>query len=289
MGTQLILPNFVLPGRISQVDQYSGIDSLDHCCDRDHFKSYPHAIEYRYNSRGYRDQEWPNDLNNAIWCLGDSFTAGIGSPIEHTWPYLLQQVSGQTCINISMDGASNDWLARRALDITTKVPSQRLVIMWSFIERRELAVSTVAQDIWQNFYQAIRDKSWPHQANFGDLPTTIKKEIIQEHHNPSIEFIGDDIVFKIEDNDRIYQDHQASDRENIENFANNIQQVAKACPNAIHAFVPGFCRQDLATQCQAVMPDRCLAITPKLDLARDGYHFDIKTAQWIVQAIQNLL
>ena len=133
----MILPNFILPGRIGTVEQYSGIDSLDHCVDRDHFRSYPYAIQYQYNSRGYRDQEWPSDLNNAIWCPGDSFTAGIGSPFEHTWPCLLQKISGQPCINISMDGASNDWILRKANELLDQLQPSAIVLHLSYIHRGE--------------------------------------------------------------------------------------------------------------------------------------------------------
>ncbi len=65
---------------------YTGIDSVNECLDRELFTQWPHVIDYRYNSRGFRDQEWPQDLASAIWCLGDSFTVGLGSRFEQTWP-----------------------------------------------------------------------------------------------------------------------------------------------------------------------------------------------------------
>lgn len=135
-----ILPDLILRRRQNQTWQYSGIDSRENCCDLDHFLNYPKYIDYQYNSRGFRDQEWPNrieDLVNAIWCIGDSFTVGIGVPFEHTWFQILQQQSGQRCINISLDGASNDWIARRTSQIIQAVNPQNIVIHWSFIERRE--------------------------------------------------------------------------------------------------------------------------------------------------------
>jgi hypothetical protein len=133
----MILPNFILSSRIGLIEHYSGIDSPKYCRNKDHFESYPYAIEYRYNSRGYRDQEWPTDLNNAIWCLGDSFTEGLGSPIEHTWPYLLQQTSGQRCINVSLDGASNDWILRKANELLDQLQPSAIVIHLSYLHRGE--------------------------------------------------------------------------------------------------------------------------------------------------------
>ena len=89
----MILPDFILPSRQNQVWDKSGIDSYEECKDKKHFKSYPYAVDYDYNSRGFRDSEWPEDidqLTHAIWCVGDSFTEGLGSPAEHAWPFLLQ-------------------------------------------------------------------------------------------------------------------------------------------------------------------------------------------------------
>jgi hypothetical protein len=137
----MILPDFILPSRVNQRWQYSGIDSPENCNDKQYFQSYPHAIEYCYNSRGYRDQEWPTELlelQNSIWCIGDSFTVGLGNPIEHTWPYILQQQTSQRTINVSMDGASNEWMARKIKRIVEVIAPKTIVVQWSYFPRREL-------------------------------------------------------------------------------------------------------------------------------------------------------
>ncbi|NBR26034.1 MAG: hypothetical protein EBU08_20080, partial [Micrococcales bacterium] len=59
-----------LPELANQQFDYSGMDSLNRCLDREVFTQWPHSIDYRYNSRGFRDQEWPEDLESAVWCLG---------------------------------------------------------------------------------------------------------------------------------------------------------------------------------------------------------------------------
>ena len=136
----MILPGFVLPSRQNQIWTESGMDSLELCLDKKHFKSYPYPIEYRYNSRGYRDAEWPNkvdELKNSIWCIGDSFTVGLGCPITHTWPYILQQQTKQRTINVSMDGASNLWIARKALELLEEVDPILIVLHWSYVTRGE--------------------------------------------------------------------------------------------------------------------------------------------------------
>jgi hypothetical protein len=55
MGATLILPDFILPSRVNQHWQYTGLDSEDQCLNPKHFKSYPHPVTYQYNSRGCRD------------------------------------------------------------------------------------------------------------------------------------------------------------------------------------------------------------------------------------------
>lgn len=143
--------------RINQKFNISGLDDYDRCFNKEWFKAYPHPITYVYNSRGFRDNEWPDDLQNAIWCIGDSFTAGIGAPIEHTWPYLLSAATGIRTINIGMDGASNDWIARMSSAIATISP-RTIVHQWSYTHRREnirYAKTTEAQDI-DNFITAVK-------------------------------------------------------------------------------------------------------------------------------------
>lgn len=120
----MVLLDFILPSRVNQLWKYSGIDSKHN--------NYPYPVSYQYNDRGFRDYPWPEDLVNPVWCLGDSFTVGIGCPVEHTWPYLL----GNT-VNVSMDGASNYWIARKACRVLEEINPKVMIIQWSFITRGE--------------------------------------------------------------------------------------------------------------------------------------------------------
>lgn len=119
------------------IDQ-TGIDSYANCLNKKHFLDYPYSVNYQYNSRGFRDEEWPHtDLENCVWCFGDSFTVGLGSPLEHTWVNLLQTKINKRCINISMDGASNQWISRRAVQVLKEIKPKNMIIMWSYFHRRE--------------------------------------------------------------------------------------------------------------------------------------------------------
>lgn len=135
----MILPSFILNTRSNKTFTTTGIDSEDKCRDKKWFKNYPHEITYSYNNRGFRDSEWPPDseLSNAIWCFGDSFTVGIGNNINHTWPQILSTKTGRRTINISLDGASNNWIHRRAKEVLDTVKPRALVIHWTYLSRYE--------------------------------------------------------------------------------------------------------------------------------------------------------
>ena len=130
-GIEMILPDLSIPSKANQYRQFSGLDSPELCLDDAHFENYPYNVNYRYNSRGFRDSEWPDNLTDAVWCIGDSFTVGIGSSIDHTWPVVLSKTVGRRIINVSMDGASNNWIARKASQILAAVASSTFVLHWS--------------------------------------------------------------------------------------------------------------------------------------------------------------
>jgi hypothetical protein len=130
---------------------------------------HPPLIEYNYNSRGFRDAEWPDDLSelkDAIWVFGDSFTVGVGSPIAHTWPYAVAQELNKRVINVSMDGASNEWIARRAADVYQAVQPSKMIIMWSYFCRRESADTSCTDENRRLFASELSDN---HDADIDNF------------------------------------------------------------------------------------------------------------------------
>lgn len=100
------------------------------------FLLYPYPISYKINSRGFRDSEWPSDLSNVVWCLGDSVTLGHNIPFEHTWPSILQTKTNIRCVNLGIVGASNELLTKMTLQILREYSPKNIVIMWVFFTRR---------------------------------------------------------------------------------------------------------------------------------------------------------
>jgi lysophospholipase L1-like esterase len=153
--------------------KYLNTDRLEECFDKDHFLSYTKDISYKFNSRGFRDQEWPEDLSDVIWCVGDSATVGIGQPFEEVWPQLLQQKLGRRCINVGEEACSNDTIALRVNEIVNTMKPKLIVIMWSHFSRRNIDGVNVPYD--KNDFGNNQDlnnfiKNYTYVNN---LPTTI--------------------------------------------------------------------------------------------------------------------
>jgi hypothetical protein len=281
----MILPDFVLPSRVNQCWEYSGIDSIEHCRDKKHFESYPHNITYNYNSRGFRDTEWPDnveELQSAIWCVGDSFTVGIGSPLEYTWPWILQQSAQRKIINVSMDGASNMWIARKSLDIINKIKPAQLVIQWSYVSRREKSVNDILDESWQSFYESIADPSWPASCtrlNIDQLPKKILEEIVQVHGRWQPD---------IDDEMRRLMTINCTVEDDIRNAIDCIESLSQIkLTQIVHSFIPNFVPYTHRGIVESQINGLIIPEIRRLDTARDGHHYDVLTSsRFVAQAMQ---
>jgi hypothetical protein len=293
----MILPNFVLPTYRNLTATQTGIDSPEQCVDIDHYKSYSWPVVYKYNSRGYRDAEWPDDLDNAIWCFGDSFTVGLGSSHPHTWVQQLQKQSGIRTINIGMNGASNNWIARKIRELSAvNIRPRAIAIHWSYLHRRESeswVLGPLVDRCWQKFYNNIRDQSWPKCEHFHDfelLPNAIKQEIKTRHLDLEREYWFRYDYEKTLDEERMMEfDVDATPEQDVDNLLHAIRGVEQLGLPMIHSFIPDYA-PDLATQTQ--IEQYCLkqgysVVTDlrTLDRARDGHHYDILTAQWLANEL----
>lgn len=72
----------------------------------------PGAITYKFNSEGYRADEF--DGGPYLMALGCSYTAGIGLPVEDTWPHKTAVALGLKCANLAWGGYSADTCYRLA-------------------------------------------------------------------------------------------------------------------------------------------------------------------------------
>jgi len=157
----------IIPEKINNNLKYSGMDSPEYI-DEFYFKNYKKEINYQYNSRGFRDVEWPANLNDVIWCIGDSFTVGIGQPHEETWPFLLQKNIKKRCLNLGEDGCSNDTISLRIKEIYKLYQPKLIIVMWSYLHRRRINNKNVHFDK-SNF--GITEDLENFKKNFTDVNT----------------------------------------------------------------------------------------------------------------------
>jgi hypothetical protein len=282
----MILPDLVIPSRVNQRWSYSGIDSPELCKDPLHFDSYPHKVEYLYNSRGYRDQEWPQSpeqLKNSIWCLGDSFTVGLGSAVSHTWPYVLQQVSDTRTINVSMDGASNSWIQRKAVAVCQHIRPKTMVIHWSYITRGELLNDALDDEQRRMHYSSELVDTTCAMSNFKRLVFDL--EANKGHTRIIHSFIPE---FAVTGTLREHWNTFAGP--NWPAFPSTLQQF-----DDLPSFVSRELQQDFGcyeifrTWCEICQTIDHVAEFSRLDLSRDGHHYDLVTAQSFVGHILELL
>lgn len=292
----MILPSLCLPSRANKHWPYFGIDSPEHCQDLEYFHQYPHAVQYDYNSRGYRDHEWPSDpqeLKDSIWCLGDSATVGLGQPFTHIWPQVLQTVTGRRCINVSMDGASNDWIYRMAKTIVEAIQPRDMVVMWTYTHRRELPREDIDDEhrrIWASKETTAQDTGhWILLANaLHDLDCNTVQCTIPEFDSK----ISNDPWHIMQHDWNRFRGHDwpacPRDLDEFENLPDFIKQELKTlhqCYWTMKAQLEPVQRPISLQEFNILATPDVIHIRKNLDRARDGHHFDVLTAQWVVNKI----
>ena len=290
MNTETTLPDLVLYTRANQTWEFSGIDHIDQCRDRRHFLEYPYDITYKYNSRGFRDEEWPeysNDLRNSIWCLGDSFTVGIGQPYSHIWPQVLSKTLNRRTINISMDGASNDWIFRRACQIQQEIAPEVMIVLWSYTGRREKQDVDLSDE--QRRGQSTEttfDQDLQHWIGLVSALCKHTRKIIQGvipgFHN-------------VPDPYRIWNQIRGdnwplcpTDLDSYNNLEPKIKYELQSTHHCDAILKSIFTLKELGLSSLQSPPfarGQIIHVETILDWARDHHHFDILTAQWLVDHI----
>lgn len=286
MKKNTTLPDFILPTRKNQSWDKSGSDHPDYCLDHLHFKNYPHAVTYNYNSRGFRDQEWPEsgpELENSVWCIGDSFTVGIGSPLSHTWVNILQSRLGQRCINVSLDGASNAWIARKALQVLDVVQPRLMIIHWSYIQRSESADTALSDEQRRIKVSKINDINQLKLTGF-ELMQTV--EAHKKQCNVIHSFVPDSNLLDHRHNQSIWSaikditwPQLPANLNEFNNLPSNIVDELKTF-NVYHVLYAYYDLAHSTTWLPEIVP---------LDLARDGHHYDTVTATNFVDQLEDLI
>jgi len=116
-----------------------GLDSMDHCFDKSHYTNYPDEIDYTFNEIGYRCRPVDRYQGDEILAIGDSFTLGLGVNQKDCWSSQLEYLLDYPVLNFSLNGASNDWMARKIKNLLTIFKPKCIIVHYSFSHRREKA------------------------------------------------------------------------------------------------------------------------------------------------------
>jgi hypothetical protein len=214
--------------------------------------------------------------------VGDSFTVGVGQPLEHTWPQVLAKKLGCRTINVGMDGASNDWIARKIKRINESINPKNIVILWSYTHRRELPDAKLPDE--RRMLLCDGDSPEQDNARWIELSKQIQNlnSCIVQATIPK--FQGTDPCSIANTWSAIKDPSWPScprTLDELEGLPNYIKEELKFVFNCYKKF-----EYSLSYANKLVFPDNVIYIRDQLDWARDHHHFDLLTAQWLVDQIR---
>ncbi len=281
-----------------------GMDTLMHCRSKTHYLRWRRPISYEFNSRGFRDREWPQDFSSVTWCVGDSETMGLGLPIDDTWPRQLESISSKPVIMVALLGAGNEWIRDAAMTILQSLPGAQVILHWSFLWRRQLPlddprVEAAINREWQQTWQIIRDQSWPrcdHYRDFDQLPKSLRLRCQKEFpaSGEIFRFDGDDATLRLVprsvDHFRTWRRttwQPGDDEEDLKLMLSCIDALP-AQHSITHSWIPEAMtptqQQQVLAHCAQTQRRAVPPIKPR-DWARDGFHYGVDTARDLAQIL----
>lgn len=166
-------------------------------------------IEYRFNSHGFRADEFEPDEKSIIF-LGCSFTLGTGLTYEHTWPYIVSQSLGVKNYNLGISGGSNDSAFRLGNHFIPQLKPSLVIFAGTAADRLDVIdekVTTLRYNCIPKHLDSDFYKDWITYQENGELNWCKNQLAIEylckEHSIPYIylSFI-DLITWPLEDNGR---------------------------------------------------------------------------------------
>lgn len=275
----MILPTIMVPERINARLDYLFPDTPNDCTDKKHFDSFPDKISYQFNSRGFRDCEWPNDLKNAIWVAGDSVVVGTGQAIENTLPVQIQNATGCNTINVGVRGVSNHTTSYVVQEILTNIAPVNLVVFWSFFYRRPKKIN---YDYLEEERDGIRcsdefENMRYFLSNFEKIPQQTTTNVIHVFC-PEYSMFCTQIVNDIWSN--IKDPTWPTEVADLDHLPYEIVQEIFQ----VHKVYEFFATLTQWNRLKSSMENVIDNIVIK-DLARDGYHWGVETNKTVVAEI----
>jgi hypothetical protein len=184
-----------------------------------------------------------------------------------------------------MDGASNEWIARTACDAYDLARPRNMVIMWSFLHRRErpdAKLSSMDRRLHSVRSTMVQDFENLHSC----------RKLIQTHCVDSnlIELAIPNFVGSFDNNDwKKIRDPGWPQLlpPSLEEFLDLPSDIVTEL-RTLHGIDIGRVSEFYTIQQHLEFLTDVVRVK-HLDRARDGHHFDLVTAEWVAMQVQNLL
>jgi hypothetical protein len=184
-----------------------------------------------------------------------------------------------------MDGASNDWIARKTLRILDAVSPQNIVIQWSFFSRLESTDATLSDEDRRIHFDYndlfLRHEFDNFKKNFSLIESAKSKTNIIHSFVPNAFLLPD-----------------------IKNIWNNLKGIdwpahppkTRKDLHSLESFIidelvtfDDFENIEIYLEYCELLSNTNIINYAQLDWARDGFHYDIKTVTNIINQILPLL
>ena len=260
------------------------------------YLDYPDQIVYRFNSQGFRDQEWPeHDVCESIWCVGDSQTLGVGCNDAKIWPAVLEKLIDRRTVNVSQLAVSNDWIVHMAEQILLHVQPKTMVVCWGFVSWCDSDWISEANRAWSGYYADVKDVSWPICEDFRQihrLPVDIVQEMKTVHHAGWQNWDDQALVYLNQPKTtKISRLTIEQDIEKLLSYVHRLQ-ICASTTQIIYSGNPWFAPMDLENH----ILDGIAKITPwvidppdVVDYARDVDHYGPMTAAQFAHDIAEII
>ena len=145
-------------------------------------KFFMHApVQYQFNANGFRTHNFARLDSDCVLVVSDSYTLGMGENINCCYTTIIEQQLGWPVFNISLNGASNDWIARRTKDMLDIVQPRAIVIHYTFSHRREFYNTT-----WHDDERTLCEPVHTSTENFDNWQQNFNKIAVLARSTPLI-------------------------------------------------------------------------------------------------------
>ena len=120
-------------------------------------------LTYKFNHYGFRADEF-NSAESGVMFLGCSHTAGIGLPLESTWPHIVSTSLKLNNYNLGVGGTSNDTAFRLAYYWIDRLrPS---IVIFLSTEKTRVELHTIDNNVEDLSVQYVQNQMFPEATSF---------------------------------------------------------------------------------------------------------------------------